>query len=271
MRGQFWMARVCLSSSRVFLSPSSGCECENGCVACSHQVAILAVLRHAQDSPSYEQFVHTVKQFTAETLASGAVHWWHLLFPMYGRRSRKKKGAAPAAEGLDGLADHTSEHPFIAAAARAEDERTLHAEAPLFPPGSPEHRNYVCRVLARGHFDCGGASFVVRRDPEWQPALLTAGVRRSVGTQTNPVDDDMADAPDSHLPPPPPPPPPLVLVTMEDAPPTPEASPVRLRTPLRSLIQSIRNAASRSRHETSPAEEPVAVKRSSRRRGLKLD
>ena len=71
VRGQFWMARVCLSSSRVFLSPSSGCECENGCVACSHQVAISPFCRHAQDSPSYEQFVHTVKQFTAETLASG--------------------------------------------------------------------------------------------------------------------------------------------------------------------------------------------------------
>ena len=87
MRGQFWMARVCLSRTCVYLAPSSGCECENGCVACSHQVAILAVLRHAQDTTSYEQFTKTVMQFSAETLASGAVHWWHWLFPMFGKRA----------------------------------------------------------------------------------------------------------------------------------------------------------------------------------------
>ena len=39
MRGNYWQARLTISGSRVYLAPSSGCECENGCVACSHQVA----------------------------------------------------------------------------------------------------------------------------------------------------------------------------------------------------------------------------------------
>ena len=288
MRGQFWMARVCLSRSRVYLAPSSGCECENGCVACSHQVAILAVLRHAQDTASYEQFTKTVMQFSAETLASGAVHWWHWLFPMFGRRAylrRKNQGPQPdCPDGLDSV--RTTEHPFAAAAACGEHDLTQLSEMPLFAPGSPEHRDYVCRVMKRGHFDLGGATLVIRRDPEWYPVRITRWPVQSVSTQTEPVDCDveMAPAPPPPVPAPQAPPP---------VPPVPTHSPVRnspapqshVRTPLGSFIQSIRDLASRSRTprpdeaEISPllpavdAQDeplPLALPRRPRRRRLQV-
>jgi hypothetical protein len=182
MRGNYWQARLTISGSRVYLAPSSGCECENGCVACSHQVALFITLRRCQDCGSFAQFQSVAKAFAADTLASGAVHWWHLLFPLGERRSRRRarkamkqaQQNAPAGD-LEMLATREQAHPFQAAAARASDEAVLLDSRPLYAPGSDEHRGYVERVLGTGSFSRGMAAQVVRLDPAWRSSLDVLG------------------------------------------------------------------------------------------------
>jgi 5'-3' exonuclease len=207
MRGNYWMARLCVSASRLYLAPSSGCECENGCVACSHQVALLCVLRRAQECDTYSQFQEAGKAFAADTLASGAVHWWHILFPWTIKsKQRPRGGREQQGASLETLALKERAHPFEAAELCATDDRVLEDSKPLFAPGSNAHRQYVQRALDTSSFSSGMAAQVVRLDPTWRSVAVTLDWSRAVSVGSDEplseadlygqcADSNMPDAP----------------------------------------------------------------------------
>ena len=166
MRSQrYESVRVCVSATRPYLAPSSGCECENACIACSHQVALLMVVMAVQESESWEAYQASVRSFSAETLASGAVHWWHLLF----RRGRRRRKGAKAVKGMN-LRDSVRElgvvaHPFVREHELLASEDSPDDLRPLYAPGSSEHAAYIARLVGSGCFSEGMLSQVVALDP----------------------------------------------------------------------------------------------------------
>jgi hypothetical protein len=155
-----------------------------------------------QQAPSYAEFVAHAPAFNHETVASGRVHWWHLLFPlpsvMPTLRPRKVKGASSQVESADEAesdpkanlesrlaAASEKPHPFLAAQARATNEQIVESGRPLYAPGSAAHRSYVTHIMATGHFSGGMAHLIVRKDPVWAGTLASIQQRTDTAAQTD--------------------------------------------------------------------------------------
>ena len=289
MRSQQYQVRVALSPRRPFLAPSSGCECENQCIACSHQVALLLVIIAAQAAPSFQAFEGSVRAFTSDTLASGAVHWWHLIFT--DRKPRRRQQGAERRQAGTGLLESVQAHvlgagsvphPFELELMLFDDEAVAARCEPLHAPGSPAHAAYVRRLLGTGHFFSGGmlaevvhfsslGSSLVRETAVGgdEPLPFSRDEIRSWVTR---VADELMDPPSPHASPQASP------RHMEDEASPPRASPVSpaskartplsarlsfvvLRTPL-SYLQSVRSRGTRSPDLQLESDEPEPEPRS---------